>query len=345
MHWRSEGSQYHGKGGTVPPERRPTSHDVAHRAGVSRATVSYVLNDVTEQRISPEVRRRVWQAVEELHYTPHHHARMLKTKESDIVLIMMIGATPGPLLAQLTDNLTRPIAAAGYTPLVDFTGTPSRTAFSRACERIQPVAVVAPGPLLSPQIVKKLERAGTRCVLAVGDGPGKSIARLRYSNELSGEAAATFLVERGRRRVLAVGPDDPRLAEIRDERFGGLRDVVGGRRLRVITVPAGLDAARSPILAAVRRKPAVDAVFAYNDEYAMVVLQVLHDAGIDVPGDVAVMGCDNLQFAALTQPPLTSMEFGDIGGQIADHLLAMLEGRRPAPTILGVPTVVARNST
>ena len=329
----------------MPSKRRPTSHDVALAAGVSRATVSYVLNDTTHQRISPEVQRRVWKAVEDLHYTPHHHARMLKTQESDMVLIMMIGATPGPLLAQLIDNLTRQIAAAGYTPLVDFSGAPSRTAFSRACERIQPVAVVAPGPLLSPQIAKVLERNGTRCLLAVGDGPGKSIARLRYSNESSGETAATHLVERGRRQVLAVGPDDPRLMEICTERFDGLRGVLGERRVHVVNVPMELDAARGPILAALRRKPSADAIFAYNDEYALIVLQVLHDAGVSVPDDVALMGCDNLHFASLTQPSLTSMDFGNVGGQIADHLLAMLEGRRRPSGILGTPKVVPRNST
>ena len=100
----------------MAPERRPTSHDVARAAGVSRATVSYVLNDVTRQRISPEVRQRVWKAVEDLHYTPDHNARMLKTKESDIVLVVMVGATPGPLLAQVIDHLTRRVAASGLHP-------------------------------------------------------------------------------------------------------------------------------------------------------------------------------------------------------------------------------------
>ena len=324
--------------------KRPTSHDVARVAGVSRATVSYVLNDLTRQRISPEVQQRVLQAVEELQYTPHHHTRMLKVKESDIVLILMIGATPGPVLTRVTDTLTRRIAAAGYTPLVDYTGAPSPTSFTRACERIQPVAVVAPGALLSPRIVKALELNGTRCVLAFGDGPGKSIPRLRFSQEPIGEAAASFLVQRGRRRVLFVGPDDPRLADISLERLQGLRRVLDARQLRTITVPMELDSARGPIMAALRRKPPVDAVFAYNDEVALIVLQVLREAGIAVPGDVSVVGCDNLQFAALTQPSLTTMELGDVGGQIADHLLAMLEGHpRPVATV-GLPTVIERES-
>ncbi len=328
----------------MAPKRRPTSHDVARAAGVSRATVSYVLNDVSRQRISPEVRQRVWNAVEELHYTPDHNARMLKTKESDIVLMVMVGATPGPLLTRAIDNLTRRVAAAGYTPLIDFTGTPSPTAFSRACERIQPTAVVAPGPLLSSRIARLLELNGTRCLLAIGDGPGTSIARLRFSAEPVGEAAATFLIARGRQRLLAVMPDDPRLADMSAERLTGIRGVLDERRLRTVNVPMDLEAARGPILAAVRKKPAVDAVFAYNDEYALIVLQVLRDGGIAVPEDVAVMGCDNLLFAGLTQPSLTTIDLGDVGAHIADHLLAMLEGRRRPPTTMVKPTIVARES-
>ena len=325
-------------------KRRPTSHDVARAAGVSRATVSYVLNDVTRQRISPEVRQRVWKAVEELHYTPHHHARMLKAKESDIVLIVMVGATPGPVLTQMTDNLTRRVAAAGYTPLIDYTGAPSPTAFTRACERIQPVAVVAPGPLLSPRIAKVLELNGTRCVLAVGDGPGKSIARLTYSEESVGEVAAAYLVERGRKRVLAVIPDDPRLADIAAGRVDGVRRVLDGRRLRTVRVPMDPDAAREPLLAAVHENPRVDAAFVYNDEYAMIVLQILRDAAIAVPDDIAVMGCDNLHFAALTQPSLTTIDLGDLGGQIADFLLAMLQGQRRSTGTMGMATVIPRES-
>jgi len=325
-------------------KRRPTSHDVARVAGVSRATVSYVMNDVTRQRISPQVRQRVLKAVEELQYTPHHHARMLKTGESDIVLIVMVGATPGPVLAQVIDTLTRRVAAAGYTPLVDFTGVPSPTAVTRACERIQPVAVVAPGALLSPRIAKVLKLNGTRCVLAVGDGPGKSIARLLYSEESVGQAAAAYLIERGRTRMLAIMPDDPRLADIAAGRLDGIRQAFDGRRLRTVEVPMDLDAARDPILAAIRKNPRADAAFVYNDEYAMVVLQVLRDAGIAVPDDIAVMGCDNLHFAALTQPPLTTIDLGDLGGQIADYLLAMLEGRRRPTGTMGVATVISRES-
>ena len=144
--------------------------------------------------------------------------------------------------------------------------------------------------------------------------------------------------------MLAVMPDDPRLADIAAGRLEGVRRVLDERRLRTVSMPMDLDAARDPIIAAVRKKPAVDAAFVYNDEYALIVLQVLRDAGIAVPDDIAVMGCDNLHFAALTQPSLTTIDIGDIGGQIAEHLLAMLEGRRRPPRTMGMATVIPRES-
>ena len=81
------------------------------------------------------------------------------------------------------------------------------------------------------------------------------------------------------------------------------------------------------------RSPLVDAVFAYNDEFALIVLQVLRDAGVEVPDDIAVMGCDNLLFAGLTRPSLTTMDFGDIGGQIADS--PPRHARGPSAAVLG----------
>ena len=237
-----------------------------------------------------------------------------------------------------------PFSSRSLAIFDESSGPGATTAFSRACERIQPLAVVAPGPLLSPKIAKLLERNGTRCVLAIGDGPGKSIARLRFSAEPVGEAAAQFLTERGCTRLLAVMPDDPRLGDMSAERLNGIRRVLDEKRLRTVTVPMDLEAARDPILAAVRKKPAADAVFAYNDEYALIVLQVLREGGIAVPEDVAVMGCDNLLFAGLTQPSLTTIDLGDVGSQIAEHLLAMLEGRRRPPTTMVKPTIVPRES-
>ncbi len=95
--------------------------------------------------------------------------------------------------------------------------------------------------------------------------------------------------------MLFVGPDDPRLADISQERLQGVRRVLDDRHIRTVTVPIELDSAREPISAAVHKNPSVDAVFAYNDEVALIVLQVLREAGIGVPKDISVIGCDNLQ--------------------------------------------------
>ena len=88
-------------------------------------------------------------------------------------------------------------------------------------------------------------------------------------------------------------------------------------------------AARDLILAAVRKKPPVDAAFVYNDEYALIVLQVLRDARYSGYQTTSLSsGATTSTSLRSLQPALTTIELGDLGNQIADHLLAMLEGRR-----------------
>ena len=338
-------------GGAVSRRRnganpRPTSHDVAHAAGVSRATVSYVLNETEGHRISPATRRRVWDAVARLQYTPDAGARLLKTGKSDVVLIALPDWTPGQLMYRVLHEIAHRLGELGYTPLLDLAVVESPTSFSRACERIQPIAVVAPAVLLPPKVARGLRTNGTRAILPLGDLGGVPAPNAANLQATIGGLALSYLAERGRRRVLAVMPDDPRLVEFREGRLQGARDAPGGSRLRVVDVALDLKASRAAIVRAVRRRPGADAVFAYNDEYALLTLHALADAGVDVPGEVAVIGCDDLPFAPLARPSLTSIAFGDLGTRMADHLHALIEHGRPAGRLpMALPPVVVRRES
>src|SRR3712207_1246937 len=96
-------------------KRLPTSSDVAKRAGVSRATVSYVLNNVPDSRIGEETRARVHAAAKELGYTPHAMARSLRVGHSNLVLIPLASIPSGPLLEAYYDTLTTRLRELGYT--------------------------------------------------------------------------------------------------------------------------------------------------------------------------------------------------------------------------------------
>ena len=101
----------------MDPARRPTSADVARRAGVSRATVSYVLNDVPHQSIPGATRQRVLAAAEELGYTPRA-TRTLRVGESRLVLFINAGVPYGANLSAIIDTLSAEAAASGRSLLV-----------------------------------------------------------------------------------------------------------------------------------------------------------------------------------------------------------------------------------
>ena len=103
----------------MPRVQRVTGQDVAERAGVSRATVSYVLNDAPGQPISAETRARVLAAAADLGYTPHAAARQLRTGVSDLIL-MALPAWPFSLsLSLAVSTVTHRLGELGYTALVD----------------------------------------------------------------------------------------------------------------------------------------------------------------------------------------------------------------------------------
>ncbi len=154
----------------MPRTRRVTGQDVAERAGVSRATVSYVLNDAPGQPISAETRSRVRAAAAELGYTPHAAARQLRTGESDLVLLAL---PPWPLSHAFNlcvAAFPQRLGELGYTALVD-AATLGIAHLEHTLTRVQPVALVASGEHLSEPLVARLRSAGTRAVFGFGDGP------------------------------------------------------------------------------------------------------------------------------------------------------------------------------
>jgi DNA-binding LacI/PurR family transcriptional regulator len=331
--------------------KRVTSQDVAVEAGVSRATVSYVLNGVTNQPITDATRDRVLDAARRLGYRPNAAARMLKTGQSDILLQVVPPWTPGPIMQMGMAWFVERSTALGYTPLLYFGHGAPDGALADAVDRLQPVGVVAPGPVLTPSFVAHLRANGTKAVLAIDSSPRRGVPTVVIDNRSIGELAVSHLAERGRRHVLAVLPVDPALADLAAARLAGARAQAEqmGVRLSTIQMPLQLDAAAGVLTEEFRpRRGRPDSVFAYNDEHACVVERLLLDADVSVPDEVAIIGCDNLPMAELMRPALTSLQF-DVGSgttSFTDALHDIIQGRRVPMTLpFGTPVVVQRAST
>ncbi|MEW1632540.1 LacI family DNA-binding transcriptional regulator [Streptomyces sp. NPDC093801] len=292
---------------TTPPTppNPPTSADVARLAGVSRATVSYVLNNAEAVRISEPTRRKVRAAAEELGYVPHAAARSLRAGHTRIVLLPTAHVPAGPLYSAFLDDLQRALRRLDYT-VVQYgsVGLGGEEAV-RAWAELRPVAVISLGGIaLSPHHVDTLKRAGARAVVTLGPQRVAGAHALVMDQAEVGARAAAHLVARGRRRIGVVVPEEPGLDLFSGPRLAGARATPHAE-----VVPLGLAYTEESAAALAARwgELGLDAVFAYNDEYAVLLLRALLDAGLRVPRDVAVMGADDLLIARLVRPRLSSV--------------------------------------
>ncbi|MFJ5775562.1 LacI family DNA-binding transcriptional regulator [Streptomyces sp. NPDC093094] len=285
----------------------PTSADVARLAGVSRATVSYVLNNTSAVRISEPTRRRVREAAEELGYVPHAAARSLRAGHSRTVLMPAPAVPVGPLYSQFLSDLQWALGRLDYTVVqygtVGLTGDDA----ARAWAELRPVAVLVPGSGLGPQGVAVLKRSGARAVVTIGPASVDGAHALLMDHEEVGRAAGAHLHARGRRRVGVVVPAEPGLDAFSAPRLAGVRRALHGTGADVRELPLAYEEESAAGLAARWRGLGLDAVFAYNDEYAMLLMRALQDEGVRVPEDTAVIGADDLMLGRLLRPRLSTV--------------------------------------
>ncbi|QEV21568.1 LacI family DNA-binding transcriptional regulator [Streptomyces alboniger] len=289
----------------------PTSADVARLAGVSRATVSYVLNNAGTVRISEPTRRRVHEAARELGYVPHAAARSLRAGHSRMVLMPTSEIPMGPLFSRFFNELQWALSRLDYTVVqyasLGMTGEDA----ARAWAELRPVAVLAPDTsALGPHGVTVLKRSGAKAVFTLGPQRVEGAHALLMDGRRVGEAAARHLLARGRRRIGAVVPEEPGLDLFSRPRVEGLRAAVADAHIAgasVTELPLAYEEGSAAGLAARWRSLGLEGVFAYNDEYAMLLMRALQDEGIAVPEEAAVIGSDDLMLGRLLRPRLSTV--------------------------------------
>ncbi len=224
----------------MPRAQRVTGQDVADRAGVSRATVSYVLNDAAGQPISADTRARVLAAAAELGYTPHAAARQLRTGVSDLVLLAHPPWPNSHALSLCISAFTQRLGELGYTALVD-PATQEVARLAHTLARLQPVALVASGELLTEPLVARLRSAGTRAVLGFGDRPLGLVPTVVFDQSAVTRVAMAHLARRGHRSVVAVMPADPAFEWFRAGRQAGAQEAADEHGMALTVVESPLD--------------------------------------------------------------------------------------------------------
>jgi DNA-binding LacI/PurR family transcriptional regulator len=336
-----------------PPRRAPTLEVVAARAGVSRGTASRVLTG--SPKVSAQAREAVLRAAAELDYTPNRAARSLVTRRSGSIAFVVSEpedrAFSDPFFLHLLRGTQAEVARAELQ-LVFIVASGEEDV--RRLERYAGGGHLDGVVLVSlhgrDRLPQRLERLGVPVVLSgrpmVDDG---TIHYVDADNAGGAASAVRVLLDRGCRRITTVaGPQDMSAAV---DRLNGYRaalraagrrpmsrDVVSGD----FTHASGAEAMRL-LLAAV---PDLDGVFAANDLMAAGALQAVRDSGRRVPGDVAVVGFDDVPTALIGAPGLTTVRqpIGAMGRRMAQILLDLIEGR-PAPRVVILDTEVVRRET
>lgn len=303
-----------------------TRKDVAERAGVSVATVSYVVNNT--KHVTPQVRARVEEAIRELHYTPNLVARSLVTRRTQHVA-MFVNNLKNPHYTEMLAGAQHAAGKKGYIVsiiLIDYADPE---------EGLRLAARGVDGAILATVCPKETETllGGLPCA-SPGEGVSCDFRQAIFD-------AVASLKEHGHRRIAYLGGLHPE----RNERFSMFKEAlrenglpaderlwVDGNEREDTDEEAGA-AAMATLL---ERRVPFTAVMALNDLMAFGAQRELHARGLRVPEDVSVIGCDNTQMSRYYTPPLSTIDVSsfEMGSCLMEEIIAAIEGTERTKRII-----------
>ena len=301
--------------------------DVARLAGVSTSTVSHVINK--NRFVSDPIRDKVLAVIKQLNYAPSALARSLKLNQTRTIG-MLVTASSNPFYAEVVRGVERSCYERGYSLILCNTeGDIDR--MSRSIETLMQKRV--DGLLLMCTENHRPSQDILRCypslpIIMMDWAPFEGVNDVIQDNSLlGGEMATSYLIARGYTRIACIaGPQDKTPAKERLEGYRQAMDRAG------LPIPSGYEVASDfefgGGLVAMKQLLALpeppEAVFTSNDAMAVGVYQALHQAGLSIPQDMAVIGYDDIEIAQYMTPPLTTIhqpkdELGELAIDVLIH--------------------------
>jgi DNA-binding LacI/PurR family transcriptional regulator len=314
------------------PRRRATALDVARAAGVSKTTVSYVLNDTPGQQIPEQTRQRVHDAVRELDYAPSSAARALRRGRNDTVLLILPDWPLQHVVATILDELTMEFDRHDLALLTRRRRAGlSLVAMSR---EIMPAAVIALGAI-DPADRATIQESGTYVAAALLTGTPSSGQIVALPQDHIGEFQIQYLASRGHTRIGYAAVSDVRHEPFLELRLRGATQAAAalGTDPPDVVIVDGQSPAHGMTAAVTRwRELGITAVAAYNDVVAAELLATMRDLGLAAPRDLAVIGVDDEPLSRFLVPPLTTIRQNEqvIASHLANVVVEGIAGR-PAP--------------
>jgi LacI family transcriptional regulator len=328
-----------------------TLEEVARLAGVSRSTVSRVIND--HPNVGVETRRRVWEAIEKSGYRPHDVARSLVTKRTRIIGMVIPEVVTAlftdPFFPILLRGATESCNERGYQLMLSlFSSSADRQeTYQRLVRSAYLDGMIVAAAALEDPLIPDLVRDRVSFVVC-GRPPDGQVASVDVDNTGGARMAVEHLMDLGHRRIATItGRADMAAGQ---DRLEGYRKALIGRGVPVDEelIVDGDFTESSGIVGMQRLLPAKPtAVFVASDMMAVGALKALRQAGRRVPEDVALVGFDDIPVASAVEPPLTTVRqpIGRMASVAVETLLDLIEHPGSGPRRVVLPTqLVIRES-
>lgn len=340
-------------------DRLPTLEDVARVAGVSRATVSRVINGV--RNVDPQLHEVVWHAVGQTGYVPNRLARSLVTGRTGTVALVVSDSEThdddpfmgrffaDPYFGRVVGGLMSVLRLQGVQLALQIVGTDDarRRLVGDLRNGQADGAVVLSLPAVDP-LPRMLTDGGVPAVMIGRPADPVPINYVDLANDTGAALAADHLIARGCQQIAMItGPAD---VPASNDRITGFRRSMARHGHAWVPTRAGnftQDSGEAAMRSLLAENPAIDGVFAANDLMALGALGALRDAGRDVPSGVAMVGFDDSSAAVAARPALTTVRhpLEDMSAEAARLLLARIEDpQMRVSSVIYEPTLVVRQS-
>ncbi len=329
-----------------------TMDEIARLSGVNKSTVSRALaGSIT---VAPATRERIEAVVREHGYVVNQAARGLRMKRSMLIAVLvplqhdLRQPLSDPFFMEMVGHLADAVTAHGYDLVLSKIASRSAGWLTQFQKSRRADGLILIGQSIEHAQIAAAASAGMPLVVWGAKLPRQGYVTVGSDNVAGGDLAASHLLESGKRRIAFLG--DTRLPEISQRHQGYLRaHARAGIKVQPrLTVPSGFapDEARAAARSLAGGSAAFDGIVAASDVIALAALQVLALEGRLVPGDVAVVGFDDIGLAAHTQPTLSTVrqEIGQGARLLVEALLAKIDGR-PARSAQIAPVLVVRESS
>lgn len=334
-------------------KQKVTSFDVARRVGVSRSTVSLVLNRVEKPVISEETKRRVFKAAKELGYVPHAAGKALASQRTkNIGLVYSFSQASHDFLLQVMEGLVQFTSDNNLRLMVDTfeeNGQDSILELTRA-KHIDGLVMFEPRND-DPTLHLLAEDAFP--LVLIGSLPTEKLCSIDIDNRKAARIVVEHLVETGCRHIACI-INAPQCYTASASRLLGYRDALEAAGLAFdeslvrfgdFTSESGYEAMKSLIE---NRFPGIDGVFVASDTVAFGALRSLHEKPVKIPDEIVIAGFDDIPLARYANPPLTTMQFSGVeeGRRAGEMLNALIEGKiKPGCHVKAKAHLVVREST